>query len=130
MTRLHHSTVPVPARQLSSFARVRVAAGAARDVTFTIVPEDHSVMRGGHGADFAPVLELGARRVWVGGCSSPARCPGVAAAFSVARPAGQARGQARQARQTLLRSCARGRAVQWWDNSTDDAARWSPVESV
>jgi len=111
-----NSSVPVPARQLSSFARVRVAAGEARDVTFTIVPEDHAVMRGGDaGADFAPVLEPGVRHVWVGGCSSAA-LPGVATAFRVDRPAGQ----------TLLHSCARGRAMQWWNSSTNDAARWSP----
>ena len=114
-----NASVPVASRQLSSFARVHLAAGEARDVTFTIVPEDHAVMRAGHGGDFALVLEPGARGVWVGGASDPATLPGAHATFSVVSA------------MAPLASCARGRAKQWWDGSgTDDAARWAPAAAL
>ena len=57
------SSVPVAKLQLSSFARLHIPRGQVATVSFTVVPEDHSVLR--NNSDFAAVIEPGVRRIWV-----------------------------------------------------------------
>eukprot|EP00750_Incisomonas_marina_P019955 INCI3660.3.p1 GENE.INCI3660.3~~INCI3660.3.p1 ORF type:complete len:636 (+),score=69.63 INCI3660.3:252-2159(+) len=109
------SSVPVAKLQLSSFARLHIPRGQVATVSFTVVPEDHSVLR--NNSDFAAVIEPGVRRIWVGGSSDASRSPGLQTSFVVSGTEGE---------QTLLSSCPRGKAMQWLQSSTQDAARWSP----
>ncbi len=68
---------------------MHLRAGERRTVTFTVVPEDHSVLR--DAADLASVVEAGPRAVWVGASSDPSRSPGLASAFTVAGAKGELR---------------------------------------
>jgi beta-glucosidase len=73
---------PVPAqpiKALVNWEKVLIPTGGAATLTLTITPEDNAVLREG---DYVPVIEPGARRVWVG-ASSDESAPGAAGAFTV-----------------------------------------------
>ncbi len=80
------ASVPRPPRlALVNFEKVVLAAGGRVTLNLTITPEDNSVLREG---DFVPVIEPGARALWLGASSSAARsAPGLAGAFTVSGPA-------------------------------------------
>jgi hypothetical protein len=65
---------------------------------------------------------LGALLCKVGGSSDVMRSAGLGTSFTVRGDEGS--------QQTLLSSCARGRAVQWFEDDTDDAARWKPTTTT
>jgi beta-glucosidase len=77
------ASVPVPRLQLVNFDKLVLAPGASAPLSLTILPEDHAVLRAG---DFLPVVEPGARRLWLGSSSADAAAGGVglAGAYDVA----------------------------------------------
>ena len=74
-----NASVPVPARALVAFARVAVPARGSASVTLRVPPRVNAVMRAG---DLVEEIQPGRRTLWLGGCSDPARLPGVALAFT------------------------------------------------
>src|SRR3546814_40776 len=60
------ASVSRPMRQLKGFARVDLAPGEARDVTFTLTPDDLAFVR----RDMTWGAEPGAFTLWVGGDSA------------------------------------------------------------
>jgi beta-glucosidase len=77
-----NASVPLPVRQLTNWARVQLAAGAATTVTLAVTAEDMAVMRNG---DFALQIEPGQRSLWVG-ASSDVGGNGLAGTFTVVGP--------------------------------------------
>lgn len=108
---IHNASVIVPKRQLVSFQRRTLAPQEEAMVTFTVVPDDRSVMRA---PDFVDVVEAGVLSVFVGGSSDPKVTPGVHAAVSVVGPTVQ------------VAQCPGGRSYHGVAGSLD-AARWAPT---
>jgi beta-glucosidase len=116
---------PVPAqpsKALVNWEKVALAAGGAATLTLTITPEDNAVLREG---DFVPVVEPGARTVWLG-ASSDEGAPGASGAYTVTGEA------------TPLAQCGGGGAAggsygaaHVWPRPAlgnwGGAARWSPL---
>eukprot|EP00040_Diaphanoeca_grandis_P005867 m.34837 g.34837 ORF g.34837 m.34837 type:complete len:844 (-) comp17046_c0_seq1:250-2781(-) len=75
-----NASVPTAIRQLVSFQRVFIKAGATSTVTFVLTPSDNAVMRDG---DFVQVVEPGLRTLWIGASSDPAISPGIAVKYEV-----------------------------------------------
>ena len=76
------ASVPQPLQSLVNWEKARIPAGGAVTLTLSITPEDNAVLREG---DFVPVIEPGARSLWLGS-SSDWRAAGAAGAFTIAGP--------------------------------------------
>lgn len=74
------ASVPTPRLQLVNFDKVALAPGASAPLLLTILPEDNAVLRAG---DFSPVVEPGARRVWLGASSDYEAGRGLLGFFNV-----------------------------------------------
>jgi len=117
---IHNASVPVPIKQLVSFARIHLSPGQERTVTFTVAPEDNAVMRD---PDFVQIVESGRRQLWIGGSSDARVSPGVTASFEISNGSGNA--------SVVLSKCARkGRRALYSAVGVADAASWSPPRTV
>jgi beta-glucosidase len=76
------ASVPAqPVKSLVNWERMFVPAGGATTLSLTISPEDNAVLREG---DFVPVIEPGARGVWLGSSSdSSSGTPGIQGSYTV-----------------------------------------------
>lgn len=76
------ASVPAqPIKALVNWDKVMLAPGASTTLTLTISPEDNAVLREG---DFVPVIEPGARTLWLGGSSdSGGVTPGLAGGYTI-----------------------------------------------
>ena len=77
------ASVPQPRQALVNWEKLRLSAGGAVTVTLSITPEDNAVLRAG---DFVPVIEPGARSLWLG-ASSDRGAAGLPGAFTISGPA-------------------------------------------
>ena len=93
--------------QLVSFQRISIPRNSQRQVTFTMVPEDHARL---DSSTYESLVFPGKRSVWVSASSDVARAPTQKMSFTVTGPA------------TPLSKCQRST----FNEATADAARWSP----
>jgi hypothetical protein len=133
---VHNATVPTAKHSLVSFARVSFTDDTphtlysspanedddaeegeeGRQISFTILPEDHAVLRD---PDFAQTVEPGLRTVWVGGGQPGTGAPGVSLTFTT-------EGSAMTVDECANMAGGTGRAATEWSAGNADAHLWSP----